>query len=126
MLDIYMSMLQQYSMIAMTTGDVSAANPPDWLWCILTALPEEAMMREIQRHRPRIVVVDATAPADMWLTLAAEMRRIAPEVRVFAVGAANRPDLELLSRRAGIRFYLPTWRHLESVIALLQEGRSRM
>ena len=121
-----MSMTKRYSIIAITTGDLLAGNPPDWLWCILTAVPEEAIMREIQRHRPRVVVVDVATHADIWLKLAANIRCIASEVQVIAVGAPNRPDLELLSRRAGIRCYLPTWRGLESAVALLQPRRGRM
>ena len=117
-----MSMAQQYPIIAITTGDLLVENPPDWLWCILTAVPEEAIMREIQRHRPRVVVVDMAAPTDMWLKLAANIRCIASEVQVIAVGAPDRHDLELLSRRAGIRCYLPTWRGLESTLASLRTG----
>ena len=118
-----MSMVQHYPIIAITTGDLQVENSPDWLWCILTAVPEEAIMREIQRHRARVVVVDLAEHTDMWLTLAANFRRMASEVQVIAVGAPNRPDLELLSRRAGIECYLPTWRGLESAVALLQERR---
>ena len=121
-----MSMFQQYPIIAITAGDLQVESPPDWLWCILTAVPEEAIMREIQIHRTRVLVVDLTAHADIWLNLAAILRRMAAEVQVVAVGAPNRPDLELLSRRAGIRCYLPSWRGLESAVALLQPRRRRM
>ncbi len=121
-----MSMFQQYPIIAITAGTFQVESPPDWLWCILTAVPEDAIMREIQLHRPRVLVVDLTAHADIWLELAATLIWMASEVQIIAVGAPNRPDLELLSRRVGIRCYLPTWRGLESAVALLQPGRGRM